>query len=804
MSETDNAQFTCPESTLDSAIKRNLAQNVEQPTRRSRNEAEKNLVCESTYASGNSRRGFLAKAALITAGVVVGGALLGDKIIPASEAGAGSDLILGQTNCSGCSSTSLKAKTCKSTFTFNVSNSCPHGNAVKGTTCFGIGVEGEAYGCGTGVSGISSSGLGVYAQSTYYCAVGGVSVCGVGVSGASGYCYGVSGQSCYSAGVVGKASNRRTCLQPCCPNTSPGVCGSAVCGPGVCGSSTNGYGVRGYAGSKNATPLVARGHACQLSPLQEWQNGCGSALVAMNSAGILCFGKSNGNKIFLVNGCCNKFGFGIGTSQLEIYHGARYSCNHTSFGNSNGTAFTEFMRLTNQGNLGIGTTAPTAKLDAVSNGPSSVPMIAQGASGQTAPLQEWQNSSGSALAAINSAGRLCFGASLGDKIFLYDGCSNKFGLSIASSQLSVYHGASGACNHTSFGNYNGKCFTEFMRLTNQGNLGIGTTTPTYPLHLAPGKALRIEGGKCASDSANYFSFGGSGTFGIDGPGTSNGRFVVTNDGHVGIGASSPSCAKLVVCSSTSGGISAFSSAKCGIGVYGNGVSQGVFGLSSSTGVLGSGCESGVSGCSAGGVGVAGGSATGAGVSGVSTSGTGVLAESNGASGIPLVAKGSSSQSAPLQEWMNSSDKVLGVVNKCGWLGLGATSAPTTLHVGGSVSAKVETETGSTSVGSYPMKNSDFAVLVNATTIPSTDTSFTVTLPAASTTAGMIVFVKKTDASANPVSVVGHTNTSTKVQDTIEGSTTKSLKAQYDSLQLISNGSEWFVLGAGHACGSFVP
>jgi hypothetical protein len=74
---------------------------------------------------------------------------------------------------------------------------------------------------------------------------------------------------------------------------------------------------------------------------------------------------------------------------------------------------------------------------------------------------------------------------------------------------------------------------------NSGNVGIGTPIPNSALHLALGKALRIEGGTSATDTADYFSFGGYGTFGIDAPGVPNGRFVVQNSGNVGIGTSAP-------------------------------------------------------------------------------------------------------------------------------------------------------------------------------------------------------------------------------------------------------------------------
>lgn len=67
--------------------------------------------------------------------------------------------------------------------------------------------------------------------------------------------------------------------------------------------------------------------------------------------------------------------------------------------------------------------------------------------------------------------------------------------------------------------------------------------PYYYVNLGYHTQLRIDGPHSGTSTstlnANYFSFGGNGTFGIDAPGVVNGRFIVTNAGDVGIGSSSP-------------------------------------------------------------------------------------------------------------------------------------------------------------------------------------------------------------------------------------------------------------------------
>jgi hypothetical protein len=85
-------------------------------------------------------------------------------------------------------------------------------------------------------------------------------------------------------------------------------------------------------------------------------------------------------------------------------------------------------------------------------------------------------------------------------------------------------------------------------------------------------------------------------------------------------------------------------------------------------------------------------------------------------------------------------------------------------------------------GAYTLTDDDYTV-----TCDSSGGAFTITLPAASGRTGRVYNIKKTDSSANAVTVDGNAS------ETIDGATTVVITTQYDSLQIQSDGSNWHII-----------
>lgn len=89
---------------------------------------------------------------------------------------------------------------------------------------------------------------------------------------------------------------------------------------------------------------------------------------------------------------------------------------------------------------------------------------------------------------------------------------------------------------------------------------------------------------------------------------------------------------------------------------------------------------------------------------------------------------------------------------------------------------------SSKTSSYTLASSDELITCNATS-----GAFTLTLPTAVGISGRVYYIKKTDTTLNAITVDG------SGAETIDGALTRVLSTQYESLKIVSNGSNWTVL-----------
>jgi hypothetical protein len=302
-----------------------------------------------------------------------------------------------------------------------------------------------------------------------------------------------------------------------------------------------------------------------VSSFQHGTNGIGrgGSLYLLNTntnreSGFLSFGAyyNNTNNLYYQTG-------GIGGGK-ETAAGSGWGGYLSFWTTSDGTAGAasgqfEHMRITADGNVGIGTTSPSAPLHVV--GADSGIKISSAASdrphlslvnGTTEMLRLSANnlygaigdSTDSQRYMVFKSGNVGIGTTAPSNQFVLKsgtGVDMEFGSEPTAAFIQTYNRTSSAYGHLRFVT-NG----ETMRLTNTGNVGIGTTNPTTKLHVA-GIVQVVESSETAFYAGNYVRvFGSSQEYGFRNTGgttianismSGNSYF---NGGNVGIGTTTPS------------------------------------------------------------------------------------------------------------------------------------------------------------------------------------------------------------------------------------------------------------------------
>jgi|WetSurSiteA1Bulk_404760.scaffolds.fasta_scaffold00002_74 hypothetical protein len=131
----------------------------------------------------------------------------------------------------------------------------------------------------------------------------------------------------------------------------------------------------------------------------------------------------------------------------------------------------------------------------------------------------------------------------------------------------------------------------------------------------------------------------------------------------------------------------------------------------------------------------------------------------------VIIKGNGTQTSNLQEWRNSSDSVKGSVSNNG-----------AAVFSGVITGVGFTEAISTKTTTYQITTSDSTILANGT--------FDVTLPTAAGIPGRVFTIKNIGTGMITVKTTGGQN--------IDGESDMVISARYNSLSVISDGSNWFI------------
>jgi hypothetical protein len=169
---------------------------------------------------------------------------------------------------------------------------------------------------------------------------------------------------------------------------------------------------------------------------------------------------------------------------------------------------TEKMRITSAGNVGIGETSPDANLVVASSSGATIKLQDTGSHAFTLVCENNSNflnfkeGGGTSILSIDGSNQrvgigetnplasLHLGASTGERMYVYANATVRsgFGVDLSGSgrELSIFHSSSNQSDgNISFGHRyeTGGAYTERMRITGAGNVGIGTLSPASKLDL---------------------------------------------------------------------------------------------------------------------------------------------------------------------------------------------------------------------------------------------------------------------------------------------------------------------------------
>jgi len=236
------------------------------------------------------------------------------------------------------------------------------------------------------------------------------------------------------------------------------------------------------------------------------------------------------------------------------------------------------------GNVGIGTSTPTAKLEIAGAPGVDGIKFADGTMQTTAAIggggsiwslngtSAYYNAGKVGIGRIDPPDPLSFPNITGDKIALYGDAGGTYGFGIQGGLLQIHSNNSSA--DIAFGYGPSATFTERMRVRGNGNVGIGISTPAHPLTIKT-SGVTPSYGWVHTDGTREFGSYVSSTGGWLGTRSNHPLFFFTNDstprvtlgadGAMGVGTTSPSSfAQLAVFGSGTNRAGYFESSRGGL------------------------------------------------------------------------------------------------------------------------------------------------------------------------------------------------------------------------------------------------
>ena len=331
-----------------------------------------------------------------------------------------------------------------------------------------------------------------------------------------------------------------------------GLNNSPTGGVGVFGGVNNtsgvGVGVWGKTGSSSGSSIGVEADAFSATGIGLYATNSAGGYAAKFSGAVQVTGDFSGTgtvtgttvnagNSFSLGGAL--FGFGNATS-LNVFLGFAGNPSSTGFSNT-AVGGNAVMNMTSgQFNTAVGIDAlwldTTGSYNTATGGAALINNISGQYSTATGAMALYSQTSGNYNVGVGAFS----GADVGLPL---TGSSNTFLGSYAQTSNGAFNNATAIGANAMVSENNALVLGSINGVNNataDTNVGIGTTTPTYRLHLGvSNNSFRVEGPATAGTNSPAASFGGFGDFGIDAPGISQGRFVIKESGFVGIGVAAP-------------------------------------------------------------------------------------------------------------------------------------------------------------------------------------------------------------------------------------------------------------------------